>query len=205
MKLNFFKVIIIFFLIIFFGACSITKNLDDDDYILEKNRVLINNKLIQSDSLIRLIVQKKNNKFFGVPIQSLIYQSAKQNSDSIFNKWEQNERNRKGLKKFLSEKQFLQLKKYYNSWNQWKLKNGEPIALIDSLKINQSLINFKSYFQNIGYLENAVEFDLSKDNLKEKYASINYKIETGPQYYIGDVNLLTKSKVIDSIYNLYLE
>ncbi len=205
MKLNFFKIIIIFFLVIFFGACSITKNLDDNDYILEKNRVSINNKIIQSDSLNRLIVQEKNNKFFGIPVQSLIYQSAKKNSDSIFNKWEQNDKKRKGLKKFLSEKQFLQLKNYYKSWNQWKLKNGEPIALIDSLKINQSLLNFKSYFQNIGYLENQVEFDLSKDNLKEKYASINYKIETGPQYYIGDVNLLSKSKIIDSIYNIYLE
>ena len=205
MKLIFFKIIIIFFLVIFFGACSITKNLDDNDYILEKNRVSINNKLIQSDSLNRFIVQEKNNKFFGIPVQSIIYQSAKKNSDSIFNDWEQNDKNRKGLKKFLSEKQFLQLKNYYRSWNQWKLKNGEPIALIDSLKINQSLINFKSYFQNIGYLENEVEFDLSKDNLKEKYASINYKIETGPQYYIGDVNLLSKSKIIDSIYNIYLE
>ena len=74
--------------------------------------------------------------------------------------------NRKGLKNFI-RKQFLQLKKYYQSWNEWKLKNGEAVSLIDSLKINQTLSNFMSYFQNIGYLETVVGFDLSKNNLKQ--------------------------------------
>ena len=168
MKINFLKIIIIFFLIIFFGSCSITKNLNENDYVLEKNRVLINDKLIQSDSLDRLIVLKENKKFLGVPVQSLIYQSGFKNTDSIFTDWEKNKNNRKGLKKFLSKKQFLQLKKYYQSWNEWKLKNGEAVSLIDSLKINQTLSNFMSYFQNIGYLETTVGFDLSKNKLKQK-------------------------------------
>ena len=47
-----------------------------NDYVLEKNRVLVNDKLIQSDSLDRLIVLKENKKFLGVPVQSLIYQSG---------------------------------------------------------------------------------------------------------------------------------
>ena len=176
MKINFLKIIIIFFLIIFFGSCSITKNLNENDYVLEKNRVLVNDKLIQSDSLDRLIVLKENKKFLGVPIQSLIYQSGFKNTDSIFTDWEKNKNNRKGLKKFLSKKQFLQLKKYYQSWNEWKLKNGEAVSLIDSLKINQTLSNFMSYFQNIGYLETTVGFDLSKNNLKQKYATVDFNI-----------------------------
>ena len=205
MKINFLKIIIIFFLIIFFGSCSITKNLNENDYVLEKNRVLVNDKLIQSDSLDRLIVLKENKKFLGVPVQSLIYQSGFKNTDSIFTDWEKNKNNRKGLKKFLSKKQFLQLKKYYQSWNEWKLKNGEAVSLIDSLKINQTLSNFMSYFQNIGYLETTVGFDLSKNKLKQKYATVDFNIKTGPQYYVGDVSLITKSKIIDSIYNNNLE
>ena len=74
MKINFLKIIIIFFLIIFFGSCSITKNLDVNDYVLEKNRLTVNDKLIQSDSLNRLITQEQSKKFFGIPVQSLIYQ-----------------------------------------------------------------------------------------------------------------------------------
>ena len=205
MKINFLKIIIIFFLIIFFGSCSITKNLDVNDYILEKNRLTVNDKLIQSDSLNRLITQEQSKKFFGIPIQSLIYQSASKNSDSIFSIWEQNKNKRKGLKKFLSEKQFFQLKNYHKNWNEWKLKNGKPIALIDSFKISQSLNNFKSYFQNIGYLENTAEFKLLKNNLKERYATVDYIIKTGPQYYIGDVSLVTKSKIIDSIFKNDIE
>ena len=150
MKINFLKITIIFLIIIFFGSCSITKNLDENDYVLEKNRVLVNDRLIQSDSLDRLIILKENNKFLGIPVQSLIYQSGFKNTDSIFTNWEKNKNNRKGLKKFLSDKQFLQLKQYYQSWNQWKLKNGEAVALIDSIKINQTLNNFMSYFKTLG-------------------------------------------------------
>ena len=205
MKINFLKIISIFFLVIFFGSCSITKNLDENDYVLEKNRVFINDKLIQNDSLDRLIILEENNKFLGVPLQSLIYQSAIENSDSTFRVWENNRNNRNGLKKFLSNKQFLQLKNYYQNWNQWKLKNGEPVALIDSLKIKESLNNFKSYFQNIGYLETTVGFNVLKNNLKQKYATVDFNIKTGPQYYTGEVSLITKSKIIDSIYRNNLE
>ena len=77
-----------------------------------------------------------------------------------------NKNNRKGLKNSYP-KNNLQLKKYYQSWNEWKLKNGEAVSLIDSLKINQTLSNFMSYFQNMGYLETTVGFDLSKNNLKQ--------------------------------------
>tara|TARA_B100000989_G_C19528676_1_gene468371 strand:+ start:2056 stop:4455 length:2400 start_codon:yes stop_codon:yes gene_type:complete len=200
MKIDFLKIIIVSFLFIFFGSCSITKNLDENDYILEKNKVSINNKLIQSDSLNSLIIQKQNKKFFGIPIQSLIYQTAKKNPDSIFNLWEKKKNMRKGLKKVLSEKQFIQLKNYYKNWNRWKSKNGEPIALIDSLKIIESLNNFRSFFQNIGFLENRIGFDLIKNVSKPNYASVKYNIKTGPQYYVGDVTLNTESDVIDSIF-----
>ena len=137
MKINFLKITIIFLIIIFFGSCSITKNLDENDYVLEKNRVLVNDRLIQSDSLDRLIVLKENKKFLGVPVQSLIYQSGFKNTDSIFTDWEKNKNNRKGLKKFLSKKQFLQLKKYYQSWNEWKFKKWRSRFLNRLIK-NQS-------------------------------------------------------------------
>ena len=54
-------------------------------------------------------------------------------------------------------------------------------------------------------LETTVGFDLSKNNLKQKYATVDFNINTGPQYYVGDISLITKSKIIDSIYNSNLE
>ena len=62
-----------------------------------------------------------------------------------------------------------------------------------------------SYFQNIGYLETSVGFDLLKNNLKQQYATVDFNIKTGPHYYVGDISLITKSKIIDSIYNSNLE
>ena len=77
---------------------------------------------------------------------------------------------------------------------------------INRLIKNQSnLKQLHVLFSKHGYLETTVGFDLSKNNLKQKYATVDFNINTGPQYYVGDVSLITKSKIIDSIYNNNLE
>ena len=72
--------------------------------------------------------------------------------------------------------------------------------MIDSSKTLESAKNLNSYFQNIGYLDNRVSFEIEDDKTKSFFADINYKVSTGPQYYVGDVNSIIESKIIDSIY-----
>ena len=80
------------------------------------------------------------------------------------------------------------------------MNNGEKIEIIDSSKTLATIKNLNSYFQNIGFLKNKVVSEVEIDNNNKKYADVNYKITTGPQYYIGDVSSIIESSVIDSIY-----
>ncbi len=195
---NLVKIKLIFVLSLFTVSCSLQKSLLDEDLILEKTNIKINGNLIKKDSLSDLITFKENSKLLGIPFNAMISSSAKKNPDSIFDEWVNEQKKQKKLNNIFSPKQVLQLKKYFKNFNDWKINNGEKISLIDSSEINRSLDNLNLYFQNIGYLDNSISFKVTKKPTKKAF--VDFNIETGSRYYIGEINSKIESKIIDSIY-----
>ena len=200
MKIYKVKIVLFTLITTLLSSCSISKNLIEGEKILKKNNLFINDVITQNDSLNNLFLQNKNSTFIGIPVGALIYTASKSNTDSIFDNWLLKKRNKKKLIRLFSEKQVNQIREYYKSFNNWKKDNGEKLVLIDSSKTLESAKNLNSYFQNIGYLDNRVSFEIEDDKTKSFFADINYKVSTGPQYYVGDVNSIIESKIIDSIY-----
>ena len=198
MSKNQVKIKLIFVLSLFTVSCSLQKSLLDEDLILEKTNIKINGNLIKKDSLSDLITFKENSKLLGIPFNAMISSSAKKNPDSIFDEWVNEQKKQKKLNNIFSPKQVLQLKKYFKNFNDWKINNGEKISLIDSSEINRSLDNLNLYFQNIGYLDNSISFKVTKKPTKKAF--VDFNIETGSRYYIGEINSKIESKIIDSIY-----
>lgn len=198
MSKNLVKIKLIFVLSLFTVSCSLQKSLLDEDLILEKTNIKINGNLIKKDSLSDLITFKENSKLLGIPFNAMISSSAKKNPDSIFDVWVNEQKKQKKLNNIFSPKQVLQLKKYFKNFNDWKINNGEKISLIDSSEINKSLDNLNLYFQNIGYLDNSISFKVTKKPTKKAF--VDFNIETGSRYYIGEINSKIESKIIDSIY-----
>ena len=200
MKIYKVKIVLFTFITTLLSSCSISKNLTEGEKILKKNNLFVNDVITQNDSLNNLFLQNKNSTFIGIPVGALIYTASKSNTDSIFDNWLLKKRNKKKLIRLFSEKQVNQIREYYKSFNNWKKDNGEKLVLIDSSKTLESAKNLNSYFQNIGYLDNKVSFEIEDDKTKSFFADINYKVSTGPQYYVGDVNSIIESRIIDSIY-----
>ena len=200
MKIYKVKIVLFTLITTLLSSCSISKNLIEGEKILKKNNLFINDVITQNDSLNNLFLQNKNSTFIGIPVGALIYTASKNNTDSIFDNWLLKKRNKKKLTRLFSEKQVNQIREYYKSFNNWKKDNGEKLVLIDSSKTLESAKNLNSYFQNIGYLDNRVSFEIEDDKTNSFFAEINYKVSTGPQYYVGDVNSIIESKIIDSIY-----
>ena len=198
MSKNLVKIKLIFVLSLFTVSCSLQKSLLDEDLILEKTNIEINGNLIKKDSLSDLITFKENSKLLGIPFNAMISSSAKKNPDSIFDEWVNEQKKQKKLNNIFSPKQVLQLKKYFKNFNEWKINIGEKISLIDSSEINRSLDNLNLYFQNIGYLDNSISFKVTKKPTKKAF--VDFNIETGSRYYIGEINSKIESKIIDSIY-----
>ena len=202
MRIKKVKLILFTFITILLSSCSISKNLIGNEKLIKNNKLFVNDQLVAKDTLSGLFLQKKNSTFIGIPIGALIYSSSKKNTDSIFNNWINKKNKRKRLTKIFSEKQVDQLKDYHKNFNEWKKNNGEKIEIIDSSKTLATTKNLNSYFQNIGFLENKVVSEIIVDENNTNYADVNYKVTTGPQYYVGEIDTMIESTVLDSLYKI---
>ena len=202
MRIKKVKLILFTFITILLSSCSISKNLIGNEKLIKNNKLFVNDQLVAKDTLSGLFIQKKNSTFIGIPIGALIYSSSKKNTDSIFNNWINKKNKRKRLTKIFSEKQVDQLKDYHKNFNEWKKNNGEKIEIIDSSKTLATTKNLNSYFQNIGFLENKVVSEIIVDENNTNYADVNYKVTTGPQYYVGEIDTMIESTVLDSLYKI---
>ena len=202
MRIKKVKLILFTFITILLSSCSISKNLIGNEKLIKNNKLFVNDQLVAKDTLSGLFLQKKNSTFIGIPIGALIYSTSKKNTDSIFNNWINKKNKRKRLTKIFSEKQVDQLKDYHRSFNEWKKNNGEKIEIIDSIKTLATTKNLSSYFQNIGFLENKVVSEIIVDENNTNYADVNYKVTTGPQYYVGEIDTMIESTVLDSLYKI---
>ena len=198
MNRNLIKINLLIIILAFFSSCNLTKQIEKNQIILKNIDISLNEKLIKSDSLNPLITIKENSRILGVPFPALLRSTAKLESDSLFEDWLNKKNKRKKLRNLLSEKQLKQLKRYNNNFNNWKLKNGENIAIIDTSEIENSVRNLNLYFQNLGYLNNEIDFEVKKEN--EKIANLIFQISTSGRYYIGENKLNINSEIIDSIY-----
>ena len=151
MNKNLIKINLLIIVLAFFSSCNLTKRIDKNQIILKNIDIKLNEKLIKSDSLNPLITVKENSKILGIPFPALIGSSAKLDSDSLFDDWLNKKNKRKRLKNLLSEKQLKQLKRYYTNFNNWKLKNGENIAIIDTSSENS--VKLKSLFSKFRLFE----------------------------------------------------
>ena len=188
-------------MILFSESCVISKNIGRENLILKSNEILINGNSIANDSLKPLLTQNKNNYFLGIPLSSLLYESSKKNSDSLFNKWiNKNPKRKKRLNEILSKKQVFQIKKYIKNYNDWKKRNGEELQLIDSNKTKISIKNLNSYFKNNGYFDAEIYSRVEINKKNSRYGKIVYNIRPGNQYYLDSVKSNIQSKLLDSIY-----
>ena len=198
MNRNLIKINLLIIVLAFFSSCNLTKQIEKNQIILKNIDISLNEKLIKSDSLNPLITIKENSRILGVPFPALLGSTAKLESDSLFEDWLNRKNKRKKLKNLLSEKQLKQLKRYSSNFNNWKLNNGESIAIIDTTEIENSVRNLNIYFQNLGYLNNQIDFEVKKEN--EKIANLIFQINSSGRYYIGENKSNIDSEIIDSIY-----
>ena len=202
-KYNISKILLFVIIVIFSKSCVITQKIGKDDIVLKENKIFIDGQLLKKDSLTPLIVQKKNNYLFGIPISALIYESTKKNPDSVFNNWLYKYPKRsKRLSKIFSEKQVSQIRKYIKDFNNWKKRNSERIEIIDTIKNNVSSENLKSYFDNNGYFDSKINSKIELDPKNKNFGKVVYNIKKGNQYYLDSIKTDIKSKELDSIYEL---
>lgn len=180
------------------------KRVGENEHLLTKTNVYINDKKASSEKINELINQRPNNKLLGFPLRLHIYNLARDNRDSLFEAWlDKNPKKRARLTKRLSKKQLDQLKNSALGFNNWLRKTGEAPVILDSLRTERSKKTLEDYHHYNGWWNNSVTYKTTKNN--NKRATVDYYVTTGEPKIIDSIYATISSRLIDSLYQFNRE
>lgn len=183
-------------------SCNSLKKVDDDEYLVAKNMLLVDSVQIKSEAIRSLIYQKPNTALLGYPLRLNLYNLAKENPDSLYQNWLNATPNRKKrLTKALSSKQVDRLGESFlvSGWSNWLKDIGEPPVVLDTSRTRRSLERLKAYYDSKGYFNNKTTYHLDTTARKQQ-AVVTYEIDLGKPFVIDSISNEISSKAIDSIY-----
>ena len=187
------------------NSCNTLKRVNEDELLLTKNTIYVDDKKLQNEDIYSLIALKPNSKLLGYPLKLNLYSIAKKDPDADFQYWlYKKEKREQHLINFLSKKQVERLGESFwvKGSHEWLKKIGEPPAIIDSIKTQKSLYRLKNYYRKRGYFNNTTSFTVDSSKRKQR-ATIDYKVNLGKPYIVDSMKLDIASNAIDSLYNLF--
>lgn len=203
LKRVFTKIELFFFVGIFLTSCNTLKNIDENEFLIDEVNVLEDGKVKNFGHYQNLIKQKPNSTILGIPLKLHIYNLAKKEPDSAFDKWlhKKPKRSKRAIG-FFSKKQFSKIRNtYISSQNQIK-KIGEAPAILDNRKTKESINRLKSSYWNRGRFNTIVEAKTEKNDTTHR-AKVTYNIIRGSTYYLDSIQVEIASPKLDSLYQLH--
>ena len=201
MKHIFTKVTAFILIAIFISACNAVKRVPNGKFLLTKNEIFENNKVISDETTFNQLYQKPNSKVAGIPLFLTFNNWANPNPDSTYQaKFTNNSAKYKRMSKWLSAKQVDQLGNsfWYHGIHDFLKKIGEPPVIYDPVKTEKSLLRLKYFYFNKGYFD--VKTKSVFDTIGLKKARVSYYIDPGAAYTIDSVNTEIKTVALDSLY-----
>lgn len=187
----------------FLNSCNSIKYVKDDELLLVKNELKVNDEKSTDPDALSQMFQKPNSRFLNFPLRLHIFNLAEENPDSTYQAWlDRNPKRRDRLRKKLSLKQVRELGNYKTGFSNWLKKTGEAPVIIDEKKTKKTTNRLKVYFQNKGYFNAKANYEIIPSELPRR-ASINYNVTTGNPYFLDSIQVVIQSPDLDSIYNLH--
>ncbi|NDV15425.1 BamA/TamA family outer membrane protein [Muricauda sp. TY007] len=183
-------------------GCNTLKKVGEDELLLTKNTILVDDEKISNSEIKGLISQKPNSSVLGYPLKLNLYNLAKENPDSSFQDWlHRKEKREKRLNNLLSGKQVNRLSESFlvKGYSEFLKRIGEPPVIIDTSETNKSLKKLESYYNSKGYFNNTGEYQIV-DSKKKRKASIEYNITLNKPYIVDTIQKNITSPELDSIY-----
>lgn len=193
------KYILFLTLLGFCFGCSITRTLDEGQYMVYENRISGIEKSNQEE-LSSLIEQEPNTRFLGTSIGVLIYRFGQNFYDSAkvvqklatvnqelsriraqIDSVSNDLRLRKREDKLKSKVETLQNKlEYGNAF----MRTGNPLVILDSALTEKTYRNMQGYLINHGFFDSKVNFSVEAKNKK---AIVTYQVTENSPYLIDSI------------------
>ena len=199
MKKQLSKILFLVLLAIGLYSSDTVKRVAEDEHLLSKTSVIVNDKKDNTEFINSLLYQKPNRKIAGIPLRLHIYNTARPNRDSLFETWlNKRQKRRARLERRYSIKQVNKLKQSVLGFNNWLKSTGEAPTIVNEDETKRSVKRLKDYYINNGWFNVEADFDIKKND--NKRAEVKYNVETKHPFLIDSISDILKSPVIDSLY-----
>lgn len=200
------KGFVVAFVLWIFQACSLTKYVKYDEFLLEKNDIVFKDsvpKYVKKRELDALILQKPNTRSVGLYLPLTFYNFGNlYHHETVLNWMKNNPKTYDFMVKTLSQKQANSLLRRYEKLHKWFLKNGEAPVIFDEKKAQKSAQEIKEYLFNHGYFKAKVAYKLVLNVHKVK---INYQINAGQPYLLDTVKTDIAHSELQKIYQQHVQ
>ncbi len=194
------KIIILALILGCFTSCDTVKRVAENEHLLTDNTVIINGKKDNTETINNLLYQKPNRKILGIPLRLHIYNTARNNIDSIVDaSINKTEKRRSKYEKFLSEKQLRRYKESRLGFNKWLKTTGEAPVIVNDYKIKRSVNNLEDYYKYNGWSN--VNVDYKINHKENKRASVDYIVNHGEPYIVDSISKKIESPTVEILHN----
>lgn len=196
------------------SGCLGTKYLKEDEKLLYKQKIkgVKGAENIDREELEQLLIQQANRQFPIIPFSPYVWfyywglkrydiKEYENERDEIRAKWnekiaaaEGNESKQARLER-KKRKRVAKITKVIQEGNVL-MRWGEPVAVYDSFKTDQSMQRLELYMTSKGYFQASVDTSLDISNKK---VNIIYTIDEGPAYVIDTLMLQTGDSAVTEI------
>ncbi|MCK0161842.1 BamA/TamA family outer membrane protein [Allomuricauda sp. F6463D] len=190
------------FLLLIISGCNTLKKVGEDELLLTKNSIVVDDEKVGNSEIKSLVTQQPNSNVLGYPLKLNLYNLAKENPDSTFQDWlNRKEKREKRLNNLLSKKQVNRLSESFivKGASEFLKRIGEPPVIIDTAETNKSINKLKAYYNSKGYFNNTGDYEIVEGNQNKK-AKITYNITLNKPFIVDTVQKNITSPELDSIY-----
>lgn len=188
------------------GSCY-TKKLKDDQYLLDKNRVVSNNDKVDKEELKSVIKQRPNRKIFSVVKFHLLLHNSMDSARVAKREVRKIERKnkritRKNIRKIAKNKISIPLKtnENFDSFGEKILYSiGEAPVILDEAMAGRTADQLHIFLIKKGYFNNSVRHTIAYPQmkilglkLKKKRAEVTYIVEVQDPFRINHFSLTTE-------------
>ena len=180
-------------------SCSSVKRLSENEHLLKKNTIYVDQKKNTNRALNDYLIQKPNSRVLWLPISLYFHNLGNPKNPKTPKEWGmKNPKTYRFFKEMFSEKQSISFANTSIGLNNWFLKNGEAPVIINDKKNRRTANNLSAYFMTQGYFKNTVV--IKKDTFSNKKGEITYYITSGKPLFLDSITNLIASPILDSIY-----
>ncbi|MGI9547932.1 MAG: BamA/TamA family outer membrane protein [Flavobacteriaceae bacterium] len=194
-------------IVVFISSCNTLKRVGENELLLSKNNIIVDEQKVKNQDIESLIVQEPNSTLLGFPLRLNIYNLAKVNPDSSYRDWlYRKDKREQRLSNIISKKQVNRLGESFlvKGYSEWFKRIGEAPHVIDTAKAQKSSNRLSAYYGSKGYFNNNAAYEIIPGK-KKRRAEINYHIELGKPYIVDSLSRNVSSAVIDSVYKIHAD